>query len=79
MLFVAIFSKLAICILYGRDFDLITQKPNDTCYVSYESLLNSSQVSLIKLYPIVRIHDMLGTNEMKGSESLYEQENTKNK
>jgi len=27
MQFVAIFSKLAICILYGKDFELITQEP----------------------------------------------------
>jgi len=26
-------SKLAICILYGRGFELITLEPEDTCYI----------------------------------------------
>jgi hypothetical protein len=26
----------------------------------------------LKLYPIIGVHDMLRTNEMKGLESLYE-------
>ena len=72
MLFVAIFSKLAIYILYGSDCDLITQEPKVICTASYESLLNNSQLPTFKLYPIVGIHDMLGTNEMKGFESLHE-------
>jgi len=44
---------------------LITQKPKVTSYISYESLMKSSHISFFKLYPIVGVHDMLGTNEMK--------------
>jgi len=72
MLFVAIFSKLAIYILYGSDCDLITQEPKVTCSASHESLLNNSQLPSLKLYPFIGIDDMLGTNEMKGFESVYE-------
>jgi hypothetical protein len=72
MLFVALYSILAIYILYGGDCDLFTKKPKVTCERSYKSLLKRPEVLLFKLYPIVGIHDMLGTNEMKGFESLHE-------
>ena len=51
---------------------MFTKKPKVTCERSYKSLLKRPEVLLFKLYPIVGIHDMLGTNEMKGFESLHE-------
>ena len=51
---------------------LFTQDPKVTCYIFYESLLISSYIFSLKLYTIVDVHDMLGTNEMKGLESLHE-------
>ena len=72
MIFVAIFPKLAICMLYGRDCDSFTREPKATCYIFNESLLISSYIFSRKLYTTADVHDMLGTNEMKGLETLYE-------
>jgi hypothetical protein len=72
MLFVAIFPKLAICILYAEVGVLFSHKPTLTCHIPYKSPLNSAYIFVFKLYPIADLRDMLGTNEMKGYISLHE-------
>ena len=78
MPFVALIPKLTIYILYGGDCHLKTQKPIVTCYTLSQSLLNGSKV-LDKLYTSAGVHDMLGTNEMKGLELVHEKESIKDK
>jgi len=48
------------------ELQLFTQDPGVTCYIFNESLLISSYIFSLKLYTTADVHDMLGTNEMKG-------------
>ena len=53
-------------------------EPIVTCHTLSQSLLNGSKV-LYKLYPSAGVHDMLGTNEMKGLKLFHEQKSIKDK